>query len=561
MKKREQGVLTIEASIVLTLSLLFILFLFGFARVYNAQSMVSHAVLQSSDAVALESYLREATLTGSEADVTELANRFMDTTSISADTYTSLRSADVPKIAKEKFVYAIAKNETEADQKLKSLGVKDGLAGVDFSGSKMDLGNDDVIVYATYTIETQFPVFGMSEISVTKAAKSKTFGDILFGIETIAEDPEMGSASGGGNYKYGTKVQITAEPNYGYKFVKWSDGNTQQTRTVTVTGPHTYVAIFEASSFGVTLKSNPEKLGTLVGAGEDYKYKSSVNIAVTNIPAGYHFSKWLIEGHKDKTCKEDPNQKTKLYIDQSYTCTAYLEKTSYKVNVEISGTTSGKAHVVHNGREYSSIELPYQTEFVLSAPNLLSVGYEFIGWQEKGTSGYISTAATLPRSVPAKNITYVACYKSSIKTVTFYNKDGRVHATKYVYKGNSLGSDMPQRPYYNNYKFNGWINFNSSTKVYDNVKVYGSWSGCQHNNLGHCGKKHAKTATFNSYDPDRSHYWKWGHMQYFYTCQICADCGKYMWGLCGSCTSWKSGPWINVHGLSAMDDIWKNRLN
>ena len=58
MKKREQGVLTVEASIVLTVCILFILFLFSFARIYSAQSMVGHAVIQASDAIALESYFR-----------------------------------------------------------------------------------------------------------------------------------------------------------------------------------------------------------------------------------------------------------------------------------------------------------------------------------------------------------------------------------------------------------------------------------------------------------------------------------------------------------------------
>lgn len=522
MKKKEQGILTIEASIVLTLSLLFILFLFGFARMYNAQSTVSHAVLQSSDAVALESYLREATLTGSEADVTELANRFMGTTSISADSYTSLRSADVPKIAKEKFVYALGNNETEADEKLKSLGVKNGLAGVDFSGSKMDLGNDDVIVYATYTIETQFPVFGMEEVTVTKAAKSKTFGDILFGIETIAEDPIMGSASGGGNYKYGTKVQITATPNYGYKFKKWMDGSTQQTRTVTVTGPKTYVAVFEPSSFGVTLVPSPEAGGTAIGAGE-YKYLSSAPISAK--PAiGYHFSKWSIYGHKDKTTKTDSKQSTSVNIDQSYTCTAHFEKNSYTVKVETSGTTSGKAHIVYNSSNHTSITAPYQAGFKLSAPTI--AGYEFLGWQEKGTSGYINTTPNISLNIPAKNVTYVACYKSALRMVTFYNRDNSVYATRTVYAGKALGSNMPPDP--NSKKnigfvFKGWKNgFNSSTKVYYDTKVYGNWGGCNGNHeWGRCGITHP----FAPYNGVKINTQNGKHYTEGVQCIVCAKCG------------------------------------
>lgn len=53
-----------------------------------------------------------------------------------------------------------------------------------------------------------------------------------------------GTVSGGGTYDYNTKVTIKATANSGYHFVKWSDGNTNVTREVTVTGAATYTATF-----------------------------------------------------------------------------------------------------------------------------------------------------------------------------------------------------------------------------------------------------------------------------------------------------------------------------
>lgn len=53
-----------------------------------------------------------------------------------------------------------------------------------------------------------------------------------------------GTVSGGGTYAYNTKVTIKATANSGYHFVKWSDGNTNATREVTVTGNATYTATF-----------------------------------------------------------------------------------------------------------------------------------------------------------------------------------------------------------------------------------------------------------------------------------------------------------------------------
>lgn len=46
------------------------------------------------------------------------------------------------------------------------------------------------------------------------------------------------------NCLYNSQVTITATPNAGYKFVKWSDGNTSATRTITVTADATYTAEF-----------------------------------------------------------------------------------------------------------------------------------------------------------------------------------------------------------------------------------------------------------------------------------------------------------------------------
>ena len=44
-----------------------------------------------------------------------------------------------------------------------------------------------------------------------------------------------GSVSGAGTYDQGAQVTISASPNSGYLFSSWSDGSTEQNRTITVT--------------------------------------------------------------------------------------------------------------------------------------------------------------------------------------------------------------------------------------------------------------------------------------------------------------------------------------
>ncbi len=70
---------------------------------------------------------------------------------------------------------------------------------------------------------------------------------------TISVSAENGSVTGGGTYEYGSSVTLTAIPNTGYKFKQWSDGNTDNPRTVTVTGDVTYTAEFESAMPEFTL--------------------------------------------------------------------------------------------------------------------------------------------------------------------------------------------------------------------------------------------------------------------------------------------------------------------
>lgn len=58
-----------------------------------------------------------------------------------------------------------------------------------------------------------------------------------------------GTVSGSGTYNYGATAELKATPSAGYHFVKWSDGNTNASRTVTVTGNATYTATFEQDPY------------------------------------------------------------------------------------------------------------------------------------------------------------------------------------------------------------------------------------------------------------------------------------------------------------------------
>lgn len=70
----------------------------------------------------------------------------------------------------------------------------------------------------------------------------------VFYIRVVPNDKTMGSAYRSGSYRKYSKAQIRAEANYGYKFVQWSDGSTESTRTLIVEEDTTLTAIFERDS-------------------------------------------------------------------------------------------------------------------------------------------------------------------------------------------------------------------------------------------------------------------------------------------------------------------------
>lgn len=63
--------------------------------------------------------------------------------------------------------------------------------------------------------------------------------------------PSWGSVAGGGHYRYGEHAVIEALPKEGYRFVRWSDGNTDNPRNVMVTGDSIIRAVFAEGEVGI----------------------------------------------------------------------------------------------------------------------------------------------------------------------------------------------------------------------------------------------------------------------------------------------------------------------
>lgn len=67
-------------------------------------------------------------------------------------------------------------------------------------------------------------------------------------ITTNVSPANAGTVTGGGSYYKDSSIELKAVANSGYKFSKWSDGNTDNPRTVIVTGNLSYIAQFVKST-------------------------------------------------------------------------------------------------------------------------------------------------------------------------------------------------------------------------------------------------------------------------------------------------------------------------
>ena len=147
---------------------------------------------------------------------------------------------------------------------------------------KWTKGGEDVSTNASYT-------FTVTE----NATYTAVFGEPAvnyYTIATVASPASGGTVEGGGTYAQGTEVTLTATPKTGYHFTKWTDGNTSNPRTITVTGDATYTAKFSKNKYTVTVTAIPADGGTVTGGGE-YTHGTVATLTAT-AKEGYEFLTW-----------------------------------------------------------------------------------------------------------------------------------------------------------------------------------------------------------------------------------------------------------------------------
>ena len=215
-----------------------------------------------------------------------------------------------------------------------------------------------------------------------------------FAINThkISASAEKGHVDGVGEYEFGTTAKLTAIADEHYHFVQWSDGNTDNPRTVYVTGDSTYSVVFTPNSYSISISA---KNGRVDGAGTFDFGTTATLTAVAD--EHYHFAQWG-DGNTDNPriiqIEGDATYTAKFVIDQ-YTISAATE----------------------NGHIDGVGEYDYGTTATLTA--IANEHYNFTQWSDGSTDN--------PRTVSVKgDTTYSIVFTPNSYSISISAENGRV---------------------------------------------------------------------------------------------------------------------------------------
>lgn len=294
-------------------------------------------------------------------------------------------------------------------------------------------------------IYIKFKASIMRNFYIRNASLVADYTPSVFLVDVLA-DGAGGSTSGTGNYTVstsGTTFTISADPFYGYKFVRWSDENTEASRTITLyesqaTGFQTlitYTAYFEKEKYTIT--ANASDGGTVTGGGI-YNYLDTITLTPTPDP-GYRFVKWSDED------TSNPNPRT-ITVTGNATYTAIFEKIKCKLFINITPLEGGIVQLfLEDGTEVTGqTEFDYGTviDFVIT-PN---EGY--LVDTSEGTVKSITIIEDYTNDVKFKKIKYTLNISISP------SEGGEVNGkTSYEY-GDMVEIQAISKP---GYKFSQWI--------------------------------------------------------------------------------------------------------
>ena len=158
------------------------------------------------------------------------------------------------------------------------------------------------------------------------------------------------------------EMEVIAIPDYGYHFVQWSDGNTENPRSIELTKDTVFSAEFAPNIYSFSASCN-ENYGSVQATNGNYEYLTELNISATP-KDGYHFVQWS-DGNTD-------NPRT-IILSQDTSFTAEFAPNIYVITFMNDDST------VISAQQYGYGQMPIAPEFPTKAATA-EYTYTFAGW-------------------------------------------------------------------------------------------------------------------------------------------------------------------------------------
>ncbi|MBP5535914.1 MAG: leucine-rich repeat domain-containing protein [Bacteroidales bacterium] len=245
-----------------------------------------------------------------------------------------------------------------------------------------------------------------------------------------------GIATGSGTYAYGSRRNIAAAPNGGYRFSHWNDGDTNAHRIITLRRDTTFTAYFDVAQYHVDVMTSNYAQGAVSGSG-DYDYMSYATISATP-RNGYEFQRWS-DGNTS-----NPRQ---IQVTGNISLTAYFTMGAQRYHLTAVSADPTMGSVSGSGT--------YDANATVMFSATANEGYQFVSWNDGETVNPRSVTLTSDTTFTATFAAYDAPETYTVTVLSDNESMGRVSGSGEYHEGDTVMVYAYPAPHYH---FVRWSN-------------------------------------------------------------------------------------------------------
>ena len=274
--------------------------------------------------------------------------------------------------------------------------------------------------YSTYQTATEYTVTVLAKNADGSAVSG---AQVTFGNQNTTTDPSgsVQFSAPAGTYSLTPQSIVSGGSDVQYVFSQWSDGDTANTKSITVSDAVAIDVIYK-TQYQMAMQTNPSGSGTASPDVGTYWYDSGSSVTISaTASSGYAFSSWSGSGSGSYAGSNNPSSVT---MNGPITETANFGQ-YVTVTIQSSAVISDASGPVINidGTGYTYPQTPQSLSWVqgsahtVSANSPVSCGvgcqYVWVSWSDGGAQSHQITAPSAPATY---TITFKKQYQLMIST-------------------------------------------------------------------------------------------------------------------------------------------------